>query len=59
MIKKPNLHSFVTHKVSRLKAQIYKYYVDNDKYVGVIVLPQDGVIGKQRFQKWRISEIEI
>jgi hypothetical protein len=47
----------VRHKISGLMAQVHKHYKDNDDYVGVIVLPQAGVNGSARFQKWRIDEL--
>lgn len=59
MKKRPDLHAFVAHKVSGQKAQVWKHYVDNSDFVGVIVLPQSGVTGDTRYRDWRIDQIEI
>ncbi len=54
---KPEIHSFVKHSVSGLRAQVYKHYSDNDDYVGVIVLPQPGASRNEVYKKWRIDQI--
>jgi hypothetical protein len=58
MKTRPELHAFVKNKISGLNAQVYKHFVDNDDCVGVIVLPQPGAHGSDRYKKWRIDEIE-
>lgn len=59
MKKKPELHDFVKHTTSKLKAQVCQHFTDNDECVKVIVLPQAGFsCGNNRYQNWRIDELE-
>ncbi len=58
MNKKPKVGSMVQLKNDNtMKAQVRKHYIDNDDIVAVIVLPQSGISGNNRFQDWWISDI--
>ena len=57
-MKRPELHSFVIHKHSGLKAQVFKHFIDEANAVGVIVTPQRGASRDNIYRIWFIHEIQ-
>ncbi len=58
-MKKPEVGKIVCLKDDiNMKAQVRMHYRDNDEFVGVIILPQTGISGNNRFQDWHIRDIK-
>ena len=58
MKNRPDLHSFVRHKISGLKAQVWQHYIDRPDMVGVIVLPQPGAHAQDIYKRWHLDEFD-
>jgi len=56
MKNRPETHSFVQHKISGLKAQVYQHYIDRPDMVGVILLPQPGAHPNDIYKRWHIDD---
>jgi hypothetical protein len=53
---KPDIGAIVYHKASGMKAQVCQHYSDAEHIVQVILFPQPGAFGNDRYKKWSVDD---
>lgn len=56
MMVKPDIGEIVYHKTTGMKAQVCQHYSDAEHIVQVILFPQPGAFGNDRYKKWHVDD---